>query len=71
VIILNSNSEIYYGLDNVGALIWKELLRGRAPKEIVERICKEYSVKRPKDVEKDLKHLLKELLSEGLLEAVK
>jgi hypothetical protein len=65
--ILNLKSGIYYGLDAVGARIWKLIQEPRSVNEINDALVQEYDVD-PDRCEKDLLALLEELLSKELIE---
>lgn len=65
--ILNMKNSVYYGLDSVGARIWRLLQQPRTIGEIRDVILEEYDAT-PERVESDLRNLLEKLLSEGLVE---
>ena len=65
--ILNLTSGIYYGLNEVGASIWKIIQEPKIVREIKETILHEYDVD-PGQCEADVMALLNELLSRGLIE---
>jgi Coenzyme PQQ synthesis protein D (PqqD) len=65
--ILNIKSGVYYGLDPVGARIWKLMQEPRAVAEIQKTIIGEYDVK-AEQCASDLFGLLEKLLAEGLIE---
>jgi hypothetical protein len=65
--ILNLTSGIYYGLNEVGASIWKIIQEPKIVREIKETILREYVVD-PGQCEADVMALLNELLSRGLIE---
>jgi hypothetical protein len=65
--ILNLKSGIYFGLNAVGASIWKLIQEPRSVKEINDTLVQEYDVD-PDQCEKDLLALLGELLSKELIE---
>ena len=67
VVILDVERGEYFGLANVGTLIWNLLQTPRRVAEIVDRIVLDYEV--PRDVaEHDLRELLAELARRGLVE---
>lgn len=66
-VILNLNSGIYYGLNAVGARIWKLIQEPKAVKEIRDILLEEYNVER-KNCEQDLLALLQHLKTAGLIE---
>jgi hypothetical protein len=65
--ILNLKSGVYFGLNAVGASIWKLIQEPRTVNEINEALVQEYDVD-PDQCEKDLLALLGELLSKELIE---
>ena len=65
--ILNLKSGVYFGLNTVGASIWKLIQEPRTVNEINDAIVQEYDVD-PDQCEKDLLALLEELLSKELIE---
>ena len=60
-VILNLDSERYYGLDEVGSRIWKLLKEGADIPAIVERLAEEYDVTRER-LEADVTAVLRYLL---------
>ncbi len=67
VVILNVSKGIYYGLENVGYLIWKQIERRHTVGEIVLAIVSEFDVDF-EQCERDVIELLNELEREGLIE---
>ena len=65
--ILNLKSGVYFGLNTVGARIWKLIQEPKTVKEIRDAILKEYDVE-PDRCEADLLALLQELLEKKLIE---
>jgi len=65
--ILNLKSGVYFGLNAVGASIWKLIQEPRSVNEINDALVQEYDVD-PDQCEKDLLALLEELLSKELIE---
>ena len=65
--ILNIKSGVSYGLDPVGARIWKLMQEPRAVGDIQDTITGEYDVE-PERCANDLFVLLEKLLAEGLIE---
>jgi hypothetical protein len=65
--ILQTRSGVYYGLDPVGARIWKLLEKPRSVKDLRTAILDEYDVE-PAQCESDLLKLLEKLHTEGLIE---
>jgi hypothetical protein len=65
--ILNIKSGVYYGLDPIGAQIWRLMQEPRAVAEIQNAITNEYDVE-PNRCAQDVVALLEKLLAEGLIE---
>jgi hypothetical protein len=68
-VLLNLRSGVYFGLNTVGASIFKLIQEPRTIKEIREALVEEYDVE-PKSCEKDILELLEELSSHGLIDVV-
>ena len=66
-VILNLNSGVYFGLNEVGASIWHLLQQPISIGEIRDAIVEEYEVKIAQ-CEQDLLSLLEDLLASGLIE---
>jgi len=70
-VILNHNKGAYYGLDEVGVFIWDELEKGpQTIDSLCEAVMDEYNVDKDTCVT-DIDLLLKDLISEKLVEVVK
>jgi hypothetical protein len=65
--ILHMSSGVYYGLDPVGARIWKLLEQPKSVEDLRTAIASEYDVDSAK-CESDLLNLLEKLRTEGLIE---
>jgi hypothetical protein len=65
--ILGMKNSVYYGLNPVGASVWRLLRKPRSIAEIREAIVSEYEVT-PDRAESDLIKLLEQMLREGLVE---
>jgi hypothetical protein len=65
--ILHMRSGVYYGLDPVGARIWKLLDQPRTVEDLRAVLVDEYDVE-PGKCESDLMVLLEKLRTEGLIE---
>jgi hypothetical protein len=68
--ILNLKAGVYYGLNEVGARIWKLILEPKRVSEIRDTILEEYQVE-PDQCEVDVMVLLQDLLDNGLIEDMK
>jgi hypothetical protein len=64
-VLLNVDTGIYYGLDEVGTAIWRVLERGACETEIVERLLEEYDVE-PAQLRGDVSTFLALLVDKGL-----
>jgi len=67
--ILNLKSGVYFGLNTVGASIWKLIQEPRTVKEIRDSILEEYEVGSNR-CEQDILEILQELSSRGLIEII-
>jgi len=65
--VLNMKNGVYYGLDTIGAQVWKLLQKPQRVAEIHAAVLRDYDVE-PERCERDLKDLLEKLLAEGLIE---
>lgn len=65
--ILNLKNSVYYGLDPVGAHVWKLLREPRSIGELRDALVDEYDVEPPR-CEQDLLELLEKMRGEGLIE---
>jgi hypothetical protein len=68
VVILNLDTNVYFGLEQLGARTWKLIVDGRTYQEVVQAIVAEYDVSGER-AEQDLDELLGELSQEGLIKA--
>ncbi len=67
--ILNLKSGVYFGLNTVGASIWKLIQEPRTIKEIRDALVDEYDVE-PKRCEQDILELLQELSNHELIKII-
>ena len=67
--ILNLKSGVYFGLNTVGASIWKLVQEPKTVKEIRDAILEEFDVE-PDLCEHDVLELIQELSTHGLIEIV-
>jgi hypothetical protein len=65
--ILDANSGIYYGLDQVGARVWSLLADWKTVGEIRDTLLEEYDVE-VTQLEADLAHLFEDLFGKHLIE---
>jgi hypothetical protein len=66
-VILSLGNGVYYGLNPVGATVWKLLEKPRTVTELRDAIVAEYEVDAPR-AQADLLHLLGDLAANGLVE---
>jgi hypothetical protein len=66
VAILNLGDGVYYGLDEIGAFIWKQIQQPRQVSDVRDALLEEYDVD-AEECERDLLHLLGELQQRGLI----
>ena len=67
--ILNLKSGVYFGLNTVGASIWKLIQEPKTIKEIRDAISEEYDVESDR-CEHDVLEILQELSTHGLIEII-
>ena len=67
VTILNVRSGEYYGLDEVGASVWRMMSQPRTVRELIKEMTSEYDVG-PAQCESDLISLIGKLAEYGLVE---
>jgi hypothetical protein len=65
-VLLNMASQQYYGLDDVGARMWKSLLEHGGIAEATAHLCEIYEAEEAV-IRTDLEILLRDLLAAGLL----
>lgn len=65
-VLLNLDSEIYFGLDDVGTRMWTHLTTSTSIQAAFEMLRKEYNVDTGQ-LRNDLGELLRELFESGLL----
>ena len=66
IIFLNLDNESYYGLDNTGSLIWKELMNTKNIENAYNNLLEVFDVT-PRKLRDDLESLLKELEKNGVV----
>jgi hypothetical protein len=67
--ILGMKNSVYYGLNPVGAAIWRLLQQPRSVSELCDAVTSEYDVS-TEQAEDDILNLARQLMSEGLVELV-
>ena len=65
-ILLNMESEQYFGLDEIGARIWQELSKDGDTEKTVSQLLSEYNIDEAK-LKEDLADLINELEKEKLI----
>ena len=65
-VILNVNTEHYFGLDEVGTRIWMVLTTAESIQAGIETLLEEYDVERDR-LENDIRELLAQLIEHGLI----
>jgi hypothetical protein len=65
-VLLNVETGLYFGLDEVGSEIWRCIERGTTREEIRQHLLTEFEVSAD-EVEADLTAFLDELLTHGLI----
>lgn len=66
-VLLNLETETYFGLDEVGTRIWDELMASGSVEEALQALEKEFDVE-PSRLRRDVDRLVSELTESGLLE---
>lgn len=66
-LLLQVSSGHYFGLNEVGSLVWEKVQAGSTFDEIVEAVTATYAAGR-EQVENDVENLLRELEAEGLIQ---
>ena len=66
IILLNMATSQYYGLDSIGADIWKLLMEHRNADRVVDLVCAKYEVDEA-TARRDLQALIQSLREAGLL----
>ncbi len=66
-VILHFDSGNYFGLNDVGTLVWKMIEQPRSVRELRDAVLREYKVG-PEQCERELLEFLKELRECGIIE---
>jgi hypothetical protein len=66
-VLLDLNSESFFGLDEVSTRVWQLLQEGQGRAEVIDTLLEEYEVER-EVLEKDVADLLTRLSEAGLIE---
>ncbi len=67
IVLLHRSTGNYYALNQTGTIIWNYCKEGKKVEEILDFISGEYPVEK-KEIEKDIRLYIQELLQEGILE---
>jgi hypothetical protein len=66
-VLLNIETETYFGLDDVGTRMWTRLIASETIQQAFDALLDEYDVA-PETLKTDLTDLLQQLVEKGLLE---
>ena len=66
-VLLHLNSEMYYGLDDVGTRMWTVLTESESVQAAFDLLAAEYDIE-PQALQQDLTELIEKLVDKGLLE---
>lgn len=66
-VLLDLETEQYFGLDDVGTRIWQTLTEKDSIQSAIAALLEEYDVE-PEQLQQDVKNLIQELLANGLVE---
>lgn len=66
MVLLDLQTGGYYGLNEVGTRIWRELQEGRSPEDIVAALVRDYEIA-DEQVEQDMRSFLASLEGQGLI----
>jgi Coenzyme PQQ synthesis protein D (PqqD) len=70
VVILNHKDGVYYGLEEVGMLVWEQLQAApQTVENLTEKVCNVYDIE-PSLCQADIQNLLADLIKEKLVEEV-
>jgi hypothetical protein len=68
VVILNHKDGVYYGLEEVGMLVWEQLQAApQTVAELADKVCEKYEIT-PEKCQADIQNLLNDLVKEKLVE---
>jgi hypothetical protein len=65
LVFLSLDRGKYFGLDDVGAVVWRRLTESSSISEAVDRLVEEFDVER-ETLERDVAGLVEELVEKGL-----
>lgn len=67
IIILDPRAGLYFGLDNVGALVWELVQQPKSVRDLRQAILETFEVA-PEVCERDLAAFLRDLVAKNLIE---
>jgi hypothetical protein len=67
MVLLDMESENYFGLDSVGSAIWNAIAEKKVLKDVYEKLLLEYDVE-PEVLQKDLNDFVQKLVESGLVQ---
>ena len=67
MVLLDMNSENYFGLDEIGCVIWQALQEHQSLQAVYDILLEDYDVE-PEHLEKDLQIFVEQLKQAGLIE---
>ena len=67
-VLLCTRTEVYFGLNEVGALVWELLSEAKSLEDMLGRLAEEYPDVAPEDIETDVTDLLRELVANELVQ---
>lgn len=67
IALVNVDTGVYFGLDDIGARMWEMLCEHRKLQAVADRMEREFDVE-PERLRADLLRLVRELVDKGLLE---
>jgi len=67
MVLLDMNSENYFGLDEIGCVIWQALQEHQSLQAVYDILLEDYDVE-PEHLEKDLQIFIEQLKQAGLIE---
>ena len=70
IVVLNMNDNIYYGLNGIGAFIWRSIEQPHTVSAVVDAVFENYQVSR-ESCEEDVLIFLRELSDAGLIRVVR
>ncbi len=69
LVLLNLQSEHYFGLDNVGTSMWHAVTKTGSLEAACQQLLTEYETE-PQQLQQDLRELVEQLVTHGLLQIV-